>query len=74
MSILEQAEGYLAGTGGMCVEDAARALAGLYKAAKEVVDAQATFRHDMKVHGLLAASQKLTKAIAKLAAVLEELQ
>lgn len=67
MSILEQAEGYLAGTGGMCVEDAARTIIELVAAAKEVVDAD-------KSAISISIGGNLQGAIEKLAEKLEELQ
>ena len=65
MSILEQAEGYLAGTGGMCVEEAARALVELASAAQAVVK-------QIVICGI--ESEEVAQAIAKLAAKLEELK
>ena len=64
MSILSQAEGYLAGTGGMCVEEAARALVELYKAAQAVVDIWKQTSSFIRVNPILA----------NLAAKLEELE
>jgi len=74
MSILKQAQDYLAGTGGMSTADVARAFVELAAAAQAVVEEDASYELlEITQEAVRRKLGPLRDTIYKLAAVLEEL-